>query len=444
MDNPLMTDHYSLTINNEPYPVHQATVHRGGAAYFAYASARSLPLIVELDPKQGVKEAVIRPLHKKITPEIQQHKIRFVLKEPGQYSVEFNGRSLHPLFLFVNLDYSEHTDNQKTHIYGPGNHTISTKELNSGESVYFHREAYVKVVLDEMTETPIDENDWAGMKRYKPAIHAKGKTDITISGTGILDLSGLPWHARSPLSFSHCRNLLIEGITILDSPEWNIIIDNCKDVEIRGVKIISHRENSDGIDLVNSTNVHVHNCFLRCGDDGVAVKTFAKGSPAEDILVEECVIWNDRVRALGITCECAKPVRRVTFRDCDIIHDLTNSFYQGWTLAVWINDPGPVEEILFENIRCEDTRTKLIEVGMEADIWSQTGTLGNIRNIIFKDIYHLGDNTPKVQLIGGDKEHLVENITFDNVIIHGQSLTGKESFITINEFTKDIVFRDKA
>ena len=44
------------------------------------------------------------------------------------------------------------------------------------------------------------------------------------------------------------QNIRVEGVILLDSPAWELHVRRCKDVTIRNVKIISWRENGDGID----------------------------------------------------------------------------------------------------------------------------------------------------------------------------------------------------
>ena len=50
---------------------------------------------------------------------------------------------------------------------------------------------------------------------------------------------------------------LVEGICLIDSPAWTMHIVESTDVTVRNVKIISWRENGDGIDVNNSQRVRV-------------------------------------------------------------------------------------------------------------------------------------------------------------------------------------------
>jgi hypothetical protein len=87
---------------------------------------------------------------------------------------------------------------------------------------------------------------------------------------------------------------------------------NSKKVVVRNVKQICARENSDGIDICNSQDVLVEDCFLRNNDDEVCVKTLSSAPAMEskNIVVRRIVVWNDRARGLGITSETRANISR--------------------------------------------------------------------------------------------------------------------------------------
>ena len=104
---------------------------------------------------------------------------------------------------------------------------------------------------------------------------------------------------------SNAEDVSVEGITLLDLPGWVVAMFESRRVRVDNVKEICRRENSDGVDICNSQEVLVENCFLRNNDDEVCVKTTAPApaQTSEKILVRKCVIWNERRRGLGITSE---------------------------------------------------------------------------------------------------------------------------------------------
>lgn len=156
-------------------------------------------------------------------------------------------------------------------------------------------------------------------------VSAVKKENVAVRGRGILDMSDLPWHSRRTLWFLDSRNILVEGITMLNSATWTIVAGNCENVTIRNVKqIASEDTSSDGVDLLHCRDVVVEDCFMRNDDDAICVKTPWGGEPARNILVQRCVIWNERARGLGLISETRRDIENVTFRDCDIIHDFSD------------------------------------------------------------------------------------------------------------------------
>lgn len=92
----------------------------------------------------------------------------------------------------------------------------------------------------------------------------------------------------------NCKNILISGVKMINSPMWNLNPVLCENVTVDGVKIISHGPNTDGCDPESCKNVVIKNCFFDTGDDCIAIKSGrdedgrAIGKPAENHIVENC------------------------------------------------------------------------------------------------------------------------------------------------------------
>src|SRR5207244_1892091 len=70
-----------------------------------------------------------------------------------------------------------------------------------------------------------------------------------------------------------CKNVLIEDVTIVRSPMWEIHPALSTNVTVRGVKISSHGPNNDGCDPESSRDVLIENCIFDTGDDCIAIKS---------------------------------------------------------------------------------------------------------------------------------------------------------------------------
>ncbi|XP_015572485.2 probable polygalacturonase At3g15720 [Ricinus communis] len=113
--------------------------------------------------------------------------------------------------------------------------------------------------------------------------------NLTISGTGQIDGQGSAWwtHPRSnhlkemyknynrptALHFSQCDNLILRGLTHINSPRNHISINSCIGVIISHLNIIAPKEspNTDGIDISRSSYVKIRDSNISTGDDCVAV-----------------------------------------------------------------------------------------------------------------------------------------------------------------------------
>src|SRR4029077_9788761 len=70
-----------------------------------------------------------------------------------------------------------------------------------------------------------------------------------------------------------CENVLIEGVSIRNSPMWEINPVLCRNVTVRKVRISSHGPNNDGCDPESCRDVLIEDCVFDTGDDCIAIKS---------------------------------------------------------------------------------------------------------------------------------------------------------------------------
>jgi polygalacturonase len=113
-----------------------------------------------------------------------------------------------------------------------------------------------------------------------------------------------------------CANVLIEGVSIRNSPMWELNPVLCKNVTIRNVKISSHGPNNDGCDPESSSDVLVEACEFDTGDDCIAIKSGRNRDgrrvnvPCENIIVRNCRM-KDGHGGVSIGSEVSGGVRNV-------------------------------------------------------------------------------------------------------------------------------------
>ncbi|MFR9600903.1 MAG: glycosyl hydrolase family 28 protein [Rikenellaceae bacterium] len=200
----------------------------------------------------------------------------------------------------------------------------------------------------------------------------------------------------------------------------------------------------------------VENSFLRTFDDLVVVKSFGGLGEVYNVHVRKCVLWNELAHSLSVGAEVHENVSNVLFEDCDVIHDVGRAT----ALRVYHCDSAVISDVTFQNIRVEEAR-RLISLWIGITRWSQTEERGHIKNIVFRDItatsapidptltgfcdqtdwreYNVKDHA-SVEVLGYDNEHLVEDVTFENVIIDGKKFDESRT-IFANNFARNIQFK---
>lgn len=388
----------------------------------AFCSADiSAPSTVKVKVGKNVSSAKVLPSSRGITPRINGCEISFEALPGDRLTLEVNGDEIHSLHIFTDLPEEEDYDPSDPNViyYGPGDHRISRLIVRSGQTLYIARGAvlYGEMYLNAQTGA------------CSPVISLIGD-NIKVRGRGIVDGSFCSTLTTNLLSVNG-NNISVEGITLRDGSVWTLPVRNSKNVVIDGVKILGYRANSDGIDICNSENVVVRNCFIRTLDDLIVVKTLQSGGPCRNVHAYHNVLWNEVAHAVSVGAELRKDVSGVVFEDCDIIHDKGRE----WSMRVYHCDQARVSDIVFRNLRFEESRN-FISLWINNAIWSSSAERGHIDGVVFEDI--VADNVvnPVVQLLGYDEGHLVENVSISKVTVNGKAVTDND--IQCNEFVKNI------
>ena len=371
---------------------------------FDLKAGKSAPAQVVIHSMVDVSKAKILPTALAIIPVVSGRDITFSVSQPANLTIEINGDPIHSLHLFANPPAAAPDPHDPNVIYfGPGVHELPDGiRVDANHTVYLADGAVVK-----------------GVGLARSAIIRLEGDHISVRGRGIIDGGDCPTHSRSLITV-HGSDIQLEGVTLTDSPTWNIPIRQSDHVLVDRVKIFGHRSNSDGIDICNSTNVTVSNCFLRTLDDLIVIKSDRQQGPVHHVVVKNCVLWNQVAHALSIGAELCEPVDDVLFTDCDVIHDLGREY----TLRIYNCDSAIVQNVRFENLRIEEAR-KLISLWIGKAKWSRDAERGHIADVSFDHINAVG--TPlSVDLVGANDADRVVGATFQDVSLNGKPLTTEQ------------------
>ena len=376
-----------------------------------------------------VRSARVLPSSLKIVPHVEGQRISITIAKPRPLTLEVNGDWVHSLHILANPPERDppRKDDPNVIYFGPGIHEVTHMEVGSGKTVYVAGGAVVRGVIGP--DEPFGISSYSGLKTYSPTFHLRGE-NITVRGRGIIDGSHCSTHARN-LMLVEGANIRIEGVVFRDSSTWNIPIRGSDHVTVSNVKILGYRANSDGVDICNSRDVTVEDCFIRTLDDLIVVKTNrGRGAgPSQRIVARNCVLWNEVAHALSVGAELRENVDDVLFTDCDVIHDKGRE----WTLRVYHCDSARITNIRFENLRIEES-PRLISLWIDKAFWSRDAQRGHIEDVVFRDI--TAPASPRIELKGYDTDHAIENVLFQNVTVGGQPL--KASEVHANEFVHGV------
>ncbi len=418
---------YTLFINGEEIEVYEMEV----ASYAIFDFTGEVEITVET--RFDVRWVDVRPSRHQVEVEyLDAHTFRFRINEPKDLSVELNGEIRNkPLFLFTNYPETEIPDRNNPDViwFEQGKfYDEVALELKSGQTVYIEGGAVVR-----------------------GNILGKDVENVRITGRGMMDgslNSERRQDHRQFIDFRDSRELLIEGITLVNSTTWQVVPTHCENVHIRDLHILSEDGGDDGMDIVRSKNVLIERVFAHTKDDCIAIKShrdYPASEITDNIIVRDCVFWNSIWgNAIEIGFELySEEVRNIRFQNIDIIH-----VEDGAALSIHNAGPARVHSVIFEDIRIEDARQKLIDVAIFFSKWGPDGIRdeewvaenymhgawdgvqyvpdgkeeyhrqfrGYIDGIIFRNIHVTGGMLPFSVFHGYDKERNVSNILIQNLV----------------------------
>ena len=149
----------------------------------------------------------------------------------------------------------------------------------------------------------VSDTEWNAFKRMGGTVTPKGDLwypfDLHSFGN-IADTYEAQEKMRTHLiRLTDCERILVQGVTIQNSPKFHLVPQRCKEVTIDGVTVRCpwNAQNGDGIDLMQCRNVLVVNNSVDVGDDGICLKAGAgedglKNGPCENILIVDNTVFH--------------------------------------------------------------------------------------------------------------------------------------------------------
>lgn len=373
------------------------------------------------------KHVRVRPDYRGVIANMQNDStVQFLLFQPENVSVEFDGNITNNLLLFtskptVNMeDAKKQAKKEKRNFiyYAPGFYNQDSIPIPSNTTVYL-----------------------AGGSYFTGTFAIEDAENVSILGRGV---------ARPHRGYEGChvyrsRNVLVDGLILNTCP-----IGEADGVTLHDVKSISHPGWGDGLNVFASSNVLYDRVFCRNSDDCTTAYATRKGfnGSVHHVRMRNSTLWADVAHPIfiGLHGAASGPhpalcdtVEHLIYENIDILCQSEPQVdYQG-CLAINCGDNNYVNNVLFDNIRIENLHQgSLLHVKVSFNEKYCAAPGKGVENITFRNIRYYGD-TPYMSVINGyNEERKVKNITFEGLKVNGKAIydtmPGKPSWYKTTDY----------
>jgi polygalacturonase len=341
-------------------------------------------------------------------------------------------------------------------------------QLKSNVNLHVSEGATLKFFNDPAKYLPVVYTRWEGteLMNYSPFIYAFEQQNIAVTGQGTLDggasdenwwkwarrqgsqpapasadvrrlremgnsnvpvgqrVFGAGHYLRPPFIEPYrCRNILVEGVTIINSPFWEIHPTLSQNVTVRGLNIRSHGPNNDGCDPESSKDVLIEDCVFDTGDDCIAIKSGRDddgrrvGVASENIIVRNCTM-KDGHGGVVIGSEISGDCRNVFVEDCKMDSPNLDRALRFKSNAI---RGGVLENVFMRNVEIG----RVSEAVLTIDLLYDTGDKGPykpvVRNVQIENV--TSRSSPRVMWVVGFPGVTIDDIRFRNCTFRGVEAT---------------------
>jgi polygalacturonase len=350
-----------------------------------------------------------------------------------------------------------------------GTYLTGAIHLKNNVNLEVAQGATIKFSQNPKDYLPVVFSRWEGVElfNYSPFIYAFEQRNIAVTGEGTLDGQSdnehwWPWNGRAQYGWKpelkhqrldrnalfamaekgvpvrdrvfgeghylrpqfiqpyRCENVLIDGVTIQNSPMWEIHPVLCRNVTVQNVKINSHGPNNDGCDPESCTDVLIKDCYFDTGDDCIAIKSGRNAdgrrlrAPTENIIVQGCQM-KDGHGGITVGSEISGGVRNLFAENCKL--DSPNLDH---ALRVKNNAMrgGLLEHLHFRNIEVGEVAHAVITIDFNYEEGAKGAFTPVVRDYTVANL-RSGKSKHAVDVQGLDHAPIsnlrLTNCTFDNV-----------------------------
>jgi len=338
--------------------------------------------------------------------------------------------------------------------------------LKSNVNLHVSKGAVLLFSFD-LANYPVVFTRWEGVEcmNYSPFIYAFEQENIAITGEGTLD-GGADWetwwgwnrkadgtvrqktsrdqlfemgqkgvpvaervfgpgHFLRPnfIQPYRCKNILIEGVTIVRSPMWEIHPVLSRNITVRGVKINSHGPNNDGFDPESCADILVEDTLFDTGDDCIAIKAGRNNDgrrvnvPSENIVIRRCVM-KDGHGGVVLGSECTGGIRNVFVEDCEMDSPELDRALRFKNNAV---RGGVLENVFMRNVRIGRVGEAVVTIDLLYEEGARGEHMPVVRNVQLDNV--TSSASPRVLYIRGFEGAVIDGIRISNSTFSGVTET---------------------
>jgi len=373
-------------------------------------------LTIVITACEPIEAFLIRPKSKGINGKVHGNQLTFTMSGSGKLQIEIN--KLANLAIFANpLEVNPpKRDDPKVVYFEQGMHILGQIDLESNQTIYI-----------------------AGGAVVKANVRGSNLRNVKIIGRGIL---------QGNVKISGTTNLLVDGIIVnCTGKSWINTLTGCHHSAYRNVKVFGYTVpwSTDGINPVGCSYFSIDDCYLRTGDDCIAVKCKDYGMRVDSITVTNCIMagWmcNDGF-TIGFELN-GSTVENILVKNCDILRSRKGRGPTGGhaCFSIVCDGPARISNIRFEDIRCEeDIEYNNFDLIVTHGSYYGDDPPGHINGVYLKNISWEKADAP-FRILGYSSDNVVENVTFDNCTVGGTPLRSEDDAkFEINSYTKNIKF----
>jgi polygalacturonase len=298
--------------------------------------------------------------------------------------------------------------------------------MNYSPFIYAFNQKNIAVTGEGTLDGGASENDWwawalkDSTQKSKATPHVKLLNEMSEKGVPVEKrIFGEGYFLRPNFFVPYrCQNVLIEGVTILRSPMWEVNPVLCTNVIVRGLKIMTHGPNNDGCDPESCRDVLIENCLFDAGDDCIAIKSGRNddgrrvGVPSENLIIRGCTMKEGHA-GVAIGSEIAGGCRNVFIENCAL-----NSPILDRALRIKSNARrgGVIDHVFMRNVNIGEVAEALLTI----DFLYEEGPNGSfppsVTDIVIENV--TSQASPRLFFINGFKGATIDRIRVANSVFH--------------------------